>query len=61
MFKNLKNIEGMLDQSLVVAVKQRIWGGWMLHNTGNIILTTPAIMSIVEFSCTSILEQLTVI
>lgn len=50
-----------LDHSFVVAVKRRILDGWMLHITGShrveVVFTTPAMIHMVELSCTSILEQ----
>jgi len=50
-----------LDHSLAVAVKRRIWGGCMLHNTGShsvgVVLTTSVMTRMVELSCTSIFEQ----
>lgn len=50
-----------LFHSLAVAVKRRVWGGCMLLNTGShwvgVVFNTPVIMRMVEFSCTSILEQ----
>jgi len=50
-----------LEHSLAVVVKCRIFGGCILHSTGShrvgVVFTTPAMIRMVELSCTSILKQ----